>query len=78
MTIISLEGNIGSGKEQFIDFFKKYFTEELVFLDDSIYNWEDESLIKNFYKDPTRWSFTMEVHSTIQMFCKILFSDEIH
>ncbi len=72
MTIISLEGNIGSGKEQFIGFFKKYFTEDLVFLNDSIYNWEDESLIKNFYKDPTRWSFTMEVHSTIQKYQRIL------
>lgn len=72
MTIISLEGNIGSGKEHFIDFFKKYFTDEVVFLDDSIYNWEDESLIKKFYKEPSRWSFTLEVHSTIQKYQRIL------
>lgn len=72
MTVISLEGNIGSGKEHIIQFFKKYFTEDLVFLDDSIYNWDDESLLKDFYKDPKRWSFTLEVQSTIQKYQRIL------
>jgi deoxyadenosine/deoxycytidine kinase len=66
MTIISLEGNIGSGKDNFIQFFKKYFNENIYFLEDSVYNWEDETLLKNFYKNSERWAFTLEVQSTIQ------------
>lgn len=65
MIIFSLEGNIGCGKEQFIEFFKKYFTNELLFLDDSFYNWDNEELLKNFYSDPERWSLSLEIHSTL-------------
>lgn len=72
MKIISLEGNLGSGKEQFIDFFKKYFTDDLLFLDDSLYTWENENFLKNFYKDPKRWSFTLEIYSTIQKYQNLL------
>lgn len=76
MKIISLEGNLGSGKEQFIEFFKKYFTDDLLFLDDSLYTWENENFLKKFYKDPNRWSFTLEVYSTIQKYQKLLKVDE--
>lgn len=71
MSIISLEGNIGCGKEQFIDFFKKYFTDDLMFLDDSLYTWENENFLKNFYNNPERWSFTLEIYSTIQKYQKL-------
>lgn len=57
MTIITIEGNIGSGKEEFIDFMKKYFTDDIKYLDES---YQDEILLKNFYKNPERWAFTYE------------------
>lgn len=69
--LISLEGNIGSGKESIINLIKKYFTDDITFFDDTIYNWENETLLKNFYKDPERWAFTLEVYSTSQK-CKRL------
>lgn len=66
MIIISLEGNIGSGKENFIQFMKKAFKDNVSFLEDSIYSWDNENLLKNFYKDPSRWAMTLEIHSTTQ------------
>lgn len=65
-TIISLEGNIGSGKENILNFLKRCFNENLVILDDSIYTWENKGLLKNYYENPERWAFTLEVFSTLQ------------
>ena len=70
--LISLEGNIGSGKESFVQFFKKKFdNNNIISLNDSIYNWENEKLLHDFYKDPKRWAFTLEIYSTQQK-CKSL------
>ena len=69
--LISLEGNIGSGKDSIIQLLKRYFNDDILFFDDSIYNWENEKLLQNFYKDPERWAFAFEVHSTSQK-CKRL------
>jgi deoxyadenosine/deoxycytidine kinase len=68
MTLISIEGNIGSGKEEFIQFFKKYFTDDIIFIEDNVYNWKDKSLLSNFYRDPHRWAFTLQVHSISQKY----------
>lgn len=68
MTIITLEGNIGSGKEIFMNFFKKYYSDEIIFLEDSIYSWEEKDLLKSFYKDPKRWAFTLEINSTLRKY----------
>lgn len=73
--IISLEGNIGSGKEAFISFMKKYFNDDILYFEDTVYNWEDKELLHNFYKDPSRWAFTVEVYSTTQKCHRFVESD---
>lgn len=72
MTLISIEGNIGSGKENIIQFFKKYFKDDIIFIDDSIYNWKEKQLLKDFYKDPERWSFTLQIKSITQKYKNFL------
>lgn len=72
MTLISIEGNIGSGKDEFIQFFKKYFTDEIIFIEDNVYNWKDKSLLNNFYKHPERWAFTLQIQSITQKFKRYL------
>jgi deoxyadenosine/deoxycytidine kinase len=69
MTIFCLEGNVGAGKEILIQFFKRYFKDDLIFFEDSVYNWDDHQFLKEFYKDPKRWAMTMEIYSTTQK-CK--------
>lgn len=68
MTLISIEGNIGSGKDEFINFFKKYFTDEILFIEDNVYNWKDKSLLMNFYKNPERWAFALQIQSITQKY----------
>ena len=58
MTLISIEGNIGSGKEEFIQFFNKYFTDDIIYIENCVYNWQSKSLLNNFYKNPSRWAFS--------------------
>jgi deoxyadenosine/deoxycytidine kinase len=71
MNLISLEGNIGSGKESIIQFFRKYFKESVIFMEDSIYNWENEKLLKDFYKNPSRWGLTLEIYASIQKYKRL-------
>lgn len=72
MTLISIEGNIGSGKEEFMQFFKKYFTDDIIYIEDNIYNWKDKTLLTNFYKDPNRWAFTLQIQSITQKYKRFL------
>jgi len=62
--IISIDGNIGSGKSTFVQYLKEH-TDYYV-LDEPVDEWmkyKDESgtsLIENFYKNQTRWSYTFQ------------------
>ena len=61
--LISLEGNMGCGKEFFLKFLNKYFKDSLSYTGEQVCTWENENLIKDFYKDQKRWSFLMEITS---------------
>lgn len=69
MTIISLEGNIGSGKEAVIQVIKRYFVDSVLLFEDSVCNWKDHGLLRSFNKDPKRWALTLETYSVTQK-CK--------
>lgn len=60
MITISLEGNIGSNKEQFLYFLRKMFNVSFV-------NYS-ENCLRDFYKDPGRWATIIELNAIIQKF----------
>lgn len=62
--IISVEGNIGCGKDALFYFMKKYFNDNIYYISDSLYNWESETFLNDFYKNPSRWGFALEVMTT--------------
>lgn len=64
--LISIEGNLGSNKEIFIKFLQKYFKDNISYSEEQICTWENENLIKKFYKNQERWGFLMEVNSTVR------------
>tara|TARA_B110000211_G_C13824662_1_gene440808 strand:+ start:24 stop:692 length:669 start_codon:yes stop_codon:yes gene_type:complete len=72
MTIISIEGNIGSGKESVLNVLKKYLKDDVTFLEDTVYNWNDKSLLSNFYKNPERWSFCIQIQSITQKYKRFM------
>lgn len=63
--IISLDGNIGSGKSTFINIIKKNRPDYHI-LDEPVANWEQTTdtdgtnLLEKFYTDQNRWSYTFQ------------------
>lgn len=63
-----VEGNIGAGKTTFLKLIEKYFPNITVVFE-PVKNWQKmvsgQSILENFYKDPTRWAYTMETATMI-------------
>ena len=66
--IISIDGNIGSGKTKLIEELKSEFKENLniVFLKEPLKDWnnltdnENNNILNKFYNDKNRWSYTFQ------------------
>lgn len=59
--IVSIEGNIGSGKSTMLNYFQKYKDVELV--PEPVAQWCDvkgHNLLGKLYEDPKRWSFQFQ------------------
>ena len=66
--IISIEGNIGSGKSTLIDILKNEFPNEIYFADEPVNEWTnigEHNLLNNFYNDKKRWSYTFQNYAFI-------------
>ncbi len=65
-TIISVEGNIGSGKSTFIKYLKWFFrnNKKVVIVDEPVKEWEKikdksgHSFLEKFYADTTKYAFS--------------------
>lgn len=68
--IISVEGNIGSGKSTFVEFLKKSIP-NAVFLQEPVEEWnsfrdsKNETMLEKFYKDQDRYSFAFQMMAYI-------------
>ena len=71
-TIISIEGNIGSGKSTFVKEAKKYFTNnEIFFLEEPVNIWESiknetgKNIIECFYNNQDKYAFSFQMMAYI-------------
>ena len=72
-TIISLEGNIGSGKSTLIDYLHSHYTNnnKIVFLQEPVEDWEQIqdkngiNMIEKFYKNQKKYSFSFQIMAFI-------------
>lgn len=82
--IISLEGNIGSGKSTFYNYIKEHFSRYydrpegkcIYFVEEPVDDWEDikdaeGNLIENFYKFPEKYSFCFQMTAYISRLAKL-------
>ena len=66
--VISIEGNIGSGKSTILKLIKENFP-ELTILDEPLASWEkvgqngNVNLLKLYYGNPQRWGFTFQIYA---------------
>ena len=71
--IISVDGNIGSGKSTFIQDLKTYFKdrEDICFLDEPVDKWKEiidkdnKNILENYYLDQKRWGFSFQMMAYI-------------
>lgn len=68
--IISIEGNIGSGKSTFLSYLKEYYRENtsVIFLREPVDIWEkvkdpvtNETMLEKFYADQPKYAFSFQI-----------------
>jgi deoxyadenosine/deoxycytidine kinase len=74
--LLSLEGNIGSGKSTVLRKLKETYP-EWIFVDEPVGEWlalknnNGESLLEVFYKDKSRWSYTFQNAAVLYRYKKL-------
>ena len=66
--IISVDGNIGSGKSTFLKLLKTRYADEFYFAKEPVDKWldiEGVNLLEKFYEDKERWSYTFQNYAYI-------------
>ena len=75
--IISIEGNIGSGKSTFVKILQTLFKDKVYFAPEPVGEWlelkdeNDVNLLENFYLDKKRWSYSFQNYAYISRMCEI-------
>lgn len=79
--LISIEGNIGSGKSTFIKLMQKYITDNgiknYIFLQEPVDEWtnlkdkDGTNILQKFYTDQSRWSYTFQTIAFLTRCMKI-------
>ena len=77
-TIISVDGNIGSGKSTLVSILKCHYKCDVVVLTEPVDSWNDikedetdENIISKFYKDKDRYSFSFQMLALITRISEI-------
>jgi deoxyadenosine/deoxycytidine kinase len=69
--IISIEGNIGSGKSTIVSYLKQFSKNNFIFLQEPVDEWTSvcdkngESILSHFYRDSKRYSFQFQMMAYI-------------
>jgi deoxyadenosine/deoxycytidine kinase len=73
--IISIEGNIGSGKSTFLSYLRNNCSSDIIFVKEPIDYWEqikdretNETMLQKFYKDQKLYSFSFQMMAFISRF----------
>jgi deoxyadenosine/deoxycytidine kinase len=74
--IISIDGNIGSGKSSFLSYLRENNNkQQFIFVDEPVEQWlsirdreTNESIFEKFYKDKTKYSFSFQMMAFISRF----------
>ena len=79
--IISIEGNIGSGKSTFLKNLQEHYSKEsndnVIFVDEPVDEWNDicdnenETILSKFYKDSEKYSFPFQMMAFITRYNKL-------
>uniref|UniRef100_UPI00358E89C9 thymidine kinase 2, mitochondrial-like isoform X2 n=1 Tax=Myxine glutinosa TaxID=7769 RepID=UPI00358E89C9 len=66
--VVSIEGNIGSGKTKCLEFFQQHFDVEVI--SEPVDKWQNirgHNLLSLMYRDPQRWGITLQTYIQLTM-----------
>ena len=78
MTLISIEGNIGSGKSTILRLLKQKSDESIIFIDEPVSEWQNiknssgKNILELFYESKEKYSFTFQILAYITRLRKVL------
>jgi len=81
--IISIEGNIGTGKSTIIELLRDIFSHrtDIAFISEPVNEWQtlidnddNQNILEKFYRDPKRWSYSFQMNAFITRAKQILTS----
>ena len=83
MHILSIEGNIGTGKSTLISLLRDRYknVDKICFVDEPLEEWlklkdtDGENILEKFYKDQTRWSYSFQMNAFITRSKNIISAD---
>ena len=64
MMILSVDGNIGSGKSTLVKELGNYF-QHVVFIQEPVEIWQKVNLLDLYYQNKTRWAYTFQMNAFI-------------
>uniref|UniRef100_A0A6C0KEJ9 Deoxynucleoside kinase domain-containing protein n=1 Tax=viral metagenome TaxID=1070528 RepID=A0A6C0KEJ9_9ZZZZ len=76
--IISIEGNIGSGKSTFVSYLRSTLSDDYVFLEEPVDTWNtirdesDNTILTKFYQDRKRYAFSFQMLAYISRLVLLL------
>lgn len=79
MKLITIEGNIGSGKSTILTKLKEYYKDNnnIIFIDEPLMEWQnmkdenDKNLLEHFYEDNEKYSFPFQIYAYITILNKL-------
>lgn len=82
--LISIEGNIGTGKTTLMHYIKSLYSEncKVVFIEEPVDLWlqlkssNGENILEKFYKNKKRWSYSFQMHAFITRAQEIMKQDQ--
>lgn len=78
MTLISIEGNIGSGKSTILKLLKLKSDDSVIFIDEPVSEWQTienssgKNILELFYENKEKYSFTFQILAYITRLRKVL------
>jgi len=78
MTLLSIEGNIGSGKSTILKLLKLKSDESVIFIDEPVSEWQKienssgKNVLELFYENKEKYSFTFQILAYITRLRKVL------
>ena len=82
--VISIEGNIGSGKSTLVEYLREHMTDNVVYVDEPVNKWDvirdvdGRTILQKFYDNPKKYAFSFQIMALVTRFNAIRDAMQAH